>query len=554
MSYPTSQLDAFYVRLHRMGVIVWLLASVLVLIINNVPAWSENYNHALVNGLGAASLVCAAVVSRLTWQRFKRTLLLPALLGGPLVIALLVNHTGGSSSPFNVYFFVVALFSAFYYPGVKAIRVGFLVAVASLSPLFFSDEGIDRVHQHIVMALGFIALSWVTSLLASEIVHKERARRGLEENLVEDRQLREELARANDRERRRAMALQAVHGIGQEIALVLDTQALYQALVMAVHKRLGYDIVALNLLENPRGELVLVGELGLKIPHKDLVEGHIRTPRSSGIVGQVARTRISYYTGDVGSDQYYQILSTRPVRSELAVPILAGRKLLGVLNVESEKPDAFDEIDVITLEAVAGHAAVALENSRAHALLAQQASTDMLTELYNHRALIEHLDAEMERAQRFFHNLSVLFVDIDHFKQVNDTYGHQAGDIVLHKLAQLMRDSLRSVDTLGRYGGEEFVAVLPETGLDEAVRAAERLRLITAEHTFLSQGGESRQVTISVGVATFPQDGETRHDLLRSADRALYCAKRRGRNRVAMVEAEGADSPGSGHVRPLRVV
>ncbi len=270
------------------------------------------------------------------------------------------------------------------------------------------------------------------------------------------------------------------------------------------------------------------------MPPTVVASGECRFSPAQGIVGHVASTRRPFITGDVASVPFYEDLGTTLTRSELAVPIEVGDDLLGVVNVESQNAYEFDELDVMALEAVAAHVAIALRNAEAHAQLTEQATTDMLTGVSNHRALMEQFDKELDRARRHGHKLAVLFFDLDHFKRTNDTYGHQTGDLVLRQIAGIARASLRTIDTLARYGGEEFVTLLPNTGRAGAYQAAERLRQAVASHIFEGDHQVPLRVTVSVGVASYPDDSTTREALLRRADVALYNAKRLGRNRVCV--------------------
>lgn len=345
------------------------------------------------------------------------------------------------------------------------------------------------------------------------------------------------------REHKRTEQLEAVHDIGREIGAILDPASLCQALVEAVRQRLGYSIVTLFVPAPAGADLVLAAQVGMRAAPGNAGSENLRMPRDEGIVGHVAGSRAPYYTSDVRSDPFYKHLGNTHIRSELAVPVLYGEELMGVLNVESVNADVFDDADVTALEAVADGAAIALQNARAHALLARKATTDALTGIYNHQALMERLDLETERARRYGHYLSALFFDIDYFKQVNDTYGHQTGDLVLQEIVRLGSDSLRQVDTLGRYGGEEFVALLPETGGEEAAQVAERLRARIAAHTFELPDGTKMGITVSVGVATCRGLAASRHELLRTADNALYSAKRLGRNRVYVTGSKREPTP-----------
>ena len=178
--------------------------------------------------------------------------------------------------------------------------------------------------------------------------------------------------------------------------------------------------------------------------------------------------------------------------------------------------------------------------------LAALATTDALTELPNHQTLISALDREIERTQRYGRHCALLFMDLDYFKALNDGYGHQTGDIVLKEFAGVARNSLRGVDILGRWGGEEFMAILPETGREAAIAAAEHVRASIAAFSFTAGGGS--HITCSLGVAVYKFDGEDRDSLIAAADLAMYAAKSLGRNQVRgagdpAVEALTAEAP-----------
>lgn len=165
------------------------------------------------------------------------------------------------------------------------------------------------------------------------------------------------------------------------------------------------------------------------------------------------------------------------------------------------------------------------------------ASRDSLTSLYNHRMFYALLQDEMARTRRFGHPVSLLMLDIDHFKHVNDSYGHQAGDAILKGLSGLLVRHARAVDRVCRYGGEEFTVILPETGADTAFETAERLRTAIESHPFDAGDGRMIGITVSIGVATHPQQVDTLEDLVKASDLALYAAKQGGRNRTCRYEA-----------------
>jgi len=225
--------------------------------------------------------------------------------------------------------------------------------------------------------------------------------------------------------------------------------------------------------------------------------------------------------------------------SLLSVPLIIHGTPHGVLNMNDKTSGRpFTQSDMELAVLLASQAAVAIDNAYLYEQLRTLAATDSLTRLYNHRHFMTHLDSAMKQARRHNRALSVLMLDLDHFKRVNDTYGHQQGDRVLQAFAAVMRRTARDEDVLARYGGEEFAAVLPETDLVGASRLAERIRNRVAELRF-RHGSSVVQVTVSVGAAQITDDTRSAEELADYADQALYNAKTAGRNRVMARLADG---------------
>ncbi len=215
-----------------------------------------------------------------------------------------------------------------------------------------------------------------------------------------------------------------------------------------------------------------------------------------------------------------------------AVPVRTERRLSGVLVLAGKSVTRLGPEDQPFLEKVANQALIVTENARLVERLRALSTRDSLTGLYNHRYSMEALQHESERVRRYAGRVSVLMIDVDLFKRVNDELGHPVGDSVLKEVAGRLREELRTVDVLGRYGGEEFVVILPETGLEDARRTAERLRHAVGARP-VQAGQVEVPVTISVGCASQPAPGvDSASELVAAADAALYRAKQAGRNRV----------------------
>lgn len=229
-------------------------------------------------------------------------------------------------------------------------------------------------------------------------------------------------------------------------------------------------------------------------------------------------------------------------KSLMIVPLIVSERLIGIMSVQNDDfDDAYLPEDFYLFSSIAAQVSIALENAHLFARMEQLATTDELTGLYNRRHFFTLAEIEFERAARYSKLLSVIMLDIDHFKFINDTYGHLAGDEVLAHLASITTQSLRKIDIVGRYGGEEFIILLPESGAEDACTAAERLREMIATHDTATRAGIVH-ITVSLGVTTFSDSGETLETMLDRADQALYIAKERGRNCYHLMERPS--SPG----------
>jgi diguanylate cyclase (GGDEF)-like protein/PAS domain S-box-containing protein len=221
----------------------------------------------------------------------------------------------------------------------------------------------------------------------------------------------------------------------------------------------------------------------------------------------------------------------------LCIPILAQGEALGILHIQAtDETPALTDAELSLKTTFAGQVGLSVANIRLREALRSQSIRDPLTGLYNRRYLTEMLDREIRRAVRAEQSLGILLLDLDHFKKFNDTYGHDAGDTVLRETASFLIKSIRVEDIVCRFGGEEFVIILPTADLNAAYGRAERIRSKLRELTVLHQGLSLGMITVSVGVAALPEHGTAPNVLLDAADAALYRAKREGRDRVVKAE------------------
>ena len=318
--------------------------------------------------------------------------------------------------------------------------------------------------------------------------------------------------------------LSGTHDLDRILTVVLETA------MASTRARAG----AVLLLGADRTELELAVSQGLDVP------SDLRLPVGIGIAGRVAGTG-DPLRGRVGGD--LQPGPGEPTATTvLAVPLKSSSTVIGVLTLyDREDGEVFADSDLATLRTFTTQATVAVDNVVLHEEAQRLSITDGLTGLWNYRYFSMTIGKEIERAARFSRPLALLLLDLDHFKLVNDVYGHQRGDAVLIELAGRVRGQVRDVDTVARYGGEEFVVILPETDEEGAVQAAERIRAAVRRRPFGDGDETPLEVTVSVGVAVFPVHGAGSTALLRRADEALYNAKRAGRDTWRLAEVTAAD-------------
>ena len=293
------------------------------------------------------------------------------------------------------------------------------------------------------------------------------------------------------------------------------------------------------LLTPHRDELVLAASRGVDVPLD------LRIPMGEGVSGRVALSGdpVRGRTGE-GPGELRPTTGEPSGTSLIAVPLKSSGTVIGVLDLfGSAQADGFDDNDLATIRTFASQATVAVDNVLLHEEAQRLSITDGLTGLWNYRYFTMTVGKEIERAARFGRPLALLMLDLDHFKDVNDTFGHQRGDAVLVELAGRIRAEVRDVDTVARYGGEEIVVVLPETDAEGAAQLAERICQSVRRKPFGDADVPPVHLTVSAGGAVFPHHGLAASVLLARADEALYDAKRAGRNTWRISTGASAATP-----------
>jgi diguanylate cyclase (GGDEF)-like protein len=340
-----------------------------------------------------------------------------------------------------------------------------------------------------------------------------------------------ENARLFTEEQRRARHLAFLNTISKLAISSEDAEQMMADIVREIQKNFRYDHIGIGLMDYVTKDIEIKAEAGTT----SQTLGR-RISIGSGVLGKVARTGVSALVQNAGPGQLAGVLPES--RAVLCLPITYGETLLGVLNIESVDESAFAPQDVLILNTLADLLATALHNSFVFQKLQQTSITDGLTGIKTRRFFWEALSSEWKRASRSGRPFSVVLIDLDKFKEVNDSLGHLEGDLVLARVGRLLEQKCRQSNVVARYGGDEFIILMPETGIEQAQALAERLRVWVATDPTL----EEHHITGSFGVASFPVHGFSIEDLIRVADAGMYVAKKAGGNQVSTSDAFGEGS------------
>lgn len=315
----------------------------------------------------------------------------------------------------------------------------------------------------------------------------------------------------------------------------LDLDNMISEIMKKAKRLIKADAWSVFLIDEATGDLVLE-KTSIK-KEKTGRRKKTRLKSGEGIAGWVAHEGIPIVLPDVSQDVRFSRRidsdSRQTAKSLMCVPIRSKGHILGVFEIiNNTTSSSFTREDLTLFLRLVDHAAIAIEMTTIYQKMAEIAVTDDLTKLFNSRYLNRTLEIEITRSNRYKTSLSLIFMDIDHFKVINDNYGHLVGSKLLVEIGQILIRSLRTIDIVARYGGDEFVMVLPQTAPAAALSIAERIRKAVEQHVFLKKDGYSLRMTASFGVASYPESAKSKEDLLRLADEAMYRVKNQTRNGV----------------------
>jgi diguanylate cyclase (GGDEF)-like protein len=335
---------------------------------------------------------------------------------------------------------------------------------------------------------------------------------------------------------RQSQELTIFHDVAKALTSSLDLDSILQTIMEKMAEHFRPDTWSLLMADDRQNELYFAIAVGAAAEAlKD-----VRLKMGEGIAGWVAKHGEQIILEDAEQDPRFskrvdEVTGLR-TRSAVCMPLRSRLRVLGVIQLVNVDLKQFNEPEIFFLRALCDYAAIAIENARWVEKIQELTITDDCTGLYNARHLYKTLETEVYRSSRFGYEFSVLFIDLDHFKSVNDTHGHLIGSKLLAEIGYLVKAQLRLIDFAFRYGGDEFVVLLPQTGKDQAVVVAKRLREALRASTFCRAEGLHLNVSASIGLATYPHDARDAHDIIRQADEMMYLVKNTTRDNIGIAQ------------------
>jgi diguanylate cyclase (GGDEF)-like protein len=326
------------------------------------------------------------------------------------------------------------------------------------------------------------------------------------------------------------------HDVAKALTSSLNLDSILQTIMEKMAAYFEPDTWSLLMVDEEKEELYFAIAVG------DASEAlkTVRLKMGEGIAGWVAKHGEPLLVPDVYTDPRFakriDEMTKWQTHSIICLPLKSKQRVLGVMQLINVDMKHFGDNEVLALNSLADYAAIAIDNARAVERIQELTITDDCTGLYNARHLYKTLEAEVYRSARFGYEFSVLFLDLDHFKRVNDTHGHLIGSKLLAEIGYSIKSHLRLIDYAFRYGGDEFVVLLPQTGKESALVVARRIRDFLRNSLFCRDEGLNLNVRASMGVATYPEDAKSAHEIIRQADEMMYMVKNSTRDNISVAQ------------------
>ncbi len=433
------------------------------------------------------------------------------------IIAVLIRYTGGLDSDFYLAFFPVVALASIFCNGWRSLVGALWYGLCYFLAVYNADFWTDGWQT----AFFRLASLWSVGLVTHAVAHFMRS---------SEKKLLKTLDTLNERTwelESSQLQLSNIYETTRALSGILDMERLLGEVLRVAQGIFRFQKCRI-FLSNITGDYLYL-YAALENGNRHIFKDPLRYGRDiSGLMEMHDQgSMISYLNRknrDNGSNQ-------------VDIPLLSRGKVLGIMQMVTETGKLPSSRERRLLMIFSSSAAVAIDNSLLHKKTEELTITDALTELYNYRYFRNKLTDELRRADRYRQKLSILMLDLDHFKEVNDRYGHQTGNVTLREVSSIIRECVRDIDVVARYGGEEFVVILPQTHEEDAAIIGERIRETVEKNYFPNSSGQRDiQITISLGVATYPEGIHNLDQLIEKVDRALYRAKAEGRNRVCRAE------------------
>ena len=336
--------------------------------------------------------------------------------------------------------------------------------------------------------------------------------------------------------KRQVQELSVFHDVAKALTSSLNLDSVLQTIMQKMAEYFRPDTWSLLMVDETTDELYFAIAVG---PAADSLKT-LRLKMGEGIAGWVAKHGESLIVPDVYKEPRFakriDEMTKWQTKSVICVPLRAKHRSFGVIQLINCPMETFGDNELFFLNALCDYAAIAIDNARAVERIQELTITDDCTGLYNARHLYKTLEAEVYRSARFGHEFSVIFIDLDHFKSVNDTHGHLVGSKLLAEVGYVIKSHLRLIDYAFRYGGDEFVILLPQTSKEAALIVARRLLEVMRLSEFMATEGLKLNVRCSMGLATYPEDAKSAHEIIRQADEMMYSVKNTTRDNIAIAQ------------------